>query len=69
MTQDQLADATGLTAVHVNRVLQSLAKDGSIERVTSKSVVIGDWKRLAAAGDFQAEYLHLDLVKRSHRYP
>lgn len=68
MTQDQLADATGLTAVHVNRVLQSLAQDGLIDRVTARSVVIGDWKRLAAAGDFQPDYLHLDLLKRTHRY-
>ena len=69
MTQDQLADATALTPVHVNRVLQSLAKDGLIERVTSKSVIIGDWKKLAAAGDFHRGYLHLDTLKRRHRYP
>ena len=68
MTQDQLADATGLTAVHVNRVLQGLAKEGLIERVTAKSVLIGDWKRLAAAGDFQPEYLHLNTLKRRHKY-
>ena len=68
MTQDQLADATGLTAVHVNRVLQGLAKDGLIERVTPKSVMIGDWKKLAAAGDFQSRYLHLDTLKRRHNY-
>ena len=64
MTQDQLADATGLTAVHVNRVLQRLEKDGLIERVTAKSVLIGDWRRLAAAGDFQPASLHLDTLKR-----
>lgn len=64
MTQDQLADSTGLTPVHVNRVLQNLAHDGLIERVTPKSVVIGDWKRLAAAGDFQPAYLHLDSIQR-----
>lgn len=69
MTQDQLADATGLTAVHVNRVLQGLEKDGLIKRVTSKSVVIGNWKNLAAAGDFHPAYLHLDTLKRTHRYP
>jgi CRP-like cAMP-binding protein len=68
MTQDQLADATGLTAVHVNRVLQGLAADGLIERVTSKSVFIGDWKKLAAAGDFHRGYLHLDSLKRRHSY-
>lgn len=64
MTQDQLADATGLTPVHVNRVLQSLTKDGLIERVTSRSVLIGDWKKLAAAGDFDRRYLHLDAALR-----
>lgn len=64
MTQEQLADATGLTPVHVNRMLMSLAKDGLIERVTPRSVVIGDWKRLAAAGDFDRSYLHLDAAKR-----
>ena len=64
MTQDQLADATGLTPVHVNRVLRALARDGLIERVTSKSVLIGDWQRLAAAGDFNRSYLHLDAARR-----
>ena len=65
MTQDQIADATGMTPVHVNRVLQSLARDGLIERVTPRSVQIGDWKRLAAAGDFNRDYLHLDAVRRA----
>jgi CRP-like cAMP-binding protein len=64
MTQEQLADATGLTPVHVNRVLKTLERDGLIERATSKSVVIGNWKRLAEAGDFQPTYLHLDAAKR-----
>jgi CRP-like cAMP-binding protein len=64
MTQEQLADATGLTPVHVNRMLMALARDGLIERVTPKSVIIGDWKKLAAAGDFQRDYLHLDAANR-----
>lgn len=64
MTQEQLADATGLTSVHVNRMLQTLVKEGLIERVTSKSVLIGDWRRLAEAGDFDRSYLHLDAGLR-----
>lgn len=64
MTQDQLADATGMTPVHVNRVLQALAKEGLIDRITPKSVLIGNWQKLAAAGDFNRAYLHLDAVKR-----
>jgi CRP-like cAMP-binding protein len=61
MTQEQLADATGLTAVHVNRMLQSLTKDGLIAR-TRRAVSIADWQRLASAGDFNSGYLHLDQV-------
>lgn len=67
MTQEQLADATGMTPVHVNRVLQALAREGLILRVTPKTVSIGDWKRLAAAGDFNRAYLHLDAAKRRAR--
>jgi CRP-like cAMP-binding protein len=61
MNQEQLADATGLTAVHVNRTLKALEADGLIERATPRAVVIGDWRKLAAAGDFNSSYLHLDL--------
>lgn len=68
MTQEQLADATGLTSVHVNRVLQGLMRDGLIDRVTPRSVLIGDWKKLAAAGDFHRDYLHLDMLNRQHHY-
>lgn len=64
MTQEQLADATGLTPVHVNRTLQALVQDGLIERVTPKSILIGNWKNLAAAGDFDRRYLHLDAARR-----
>jgi CRP-like cAMP-binding protein len=59
MTQEQLADATGLTPVHVNRSMKSLEADGLIERSTPRSINIGDWKKLAAAADFNSAYLHL----------
>ncbi len=59
MTQEQLADALGLTPVHVNRTLMTLAADGLIER-TKRSVKIGDWKKLTKVGDFDSNYLHLD---------
>jgi CRP-like cAMP-binding protein len=57
LTQEQLADATGLTAVHVNRVLQALTLEGLISR-TRRSITISDWARLARAGDFSPAYLH-----------
>ncbi len=31
ITQEDIADALGLTSIHVNRVLQTLRKDGLIE--------------------------------------
>jgi CRP-like cAMP-binding protein len=59
MTQDQLADATGLTSVHVNRTLKVLEADGVIVRRTPRFIEIGDWRKLAEAGDFNSAYLHL----------
>src|SRR5688572_12739826 len=59
MTQEQLGDATGLTSVHVNRTLKALEAEGLIERVRPRSVMIGDWKKLADTGDFDSGYLHL----------
>jgi hypothetical protein len=60
MTQEQLADATGLTSVHVNRTIKGLEADGLIVRRTPRFVEIGDWKKLAETGDFNSAYLHLN---------
>jgi CRP-like cAMP-binding protein len=59
MTQEHIADCTGLTPVHVNRMLKLLESDNLISRKTSRSIGIGDWKKLAKAGDFDSTYLHL----------
>jgi CRP-like cAMP-binding protein len=59
MTQEQLGDATGLTPVHVNRTMKGLEADGLIERAGVRSIRIGDWWKLAEAGDFDSAYLHL----------
>lgn len=59
MTQEQLADALGLTAVHVNRTLKSLEQDGLITR-DRRQVRIPDWRRLREVADFTQRYLHLD---------
>jgi CRP-like cAMP-binding protein len=63
MTQDELADALGLTPVHVNRSLMALEKDGLIER-SKRSVRIAGWEELAAAGDFDSAYLHFEHEPR-----
>jgi CRP-like cAMP-binding protein len=58
MTQDQLADATGLTSVHVNRSLMELGERGLITR-TVRYLAVADWETLREAGDFDEAYLHL----------
>lgn len=58
MTQEQLADALGLTNVHVSRTLKALAKEGFVER-HHRAVGIVDFARLASVGDFNSRYLHL----------
>jgi CRP-like cAMP-binding protein len=59
MTQEQLADATGLTPVHVNRTLKALDRDGLIDRSNPRVIHIGDWRKLADVGDFDSNYLHM----------
>jgi CRP-like cAMP-binding protein len=59
LTQEQIADATGLTPVHVNRSIKSLEADQLIERSSPRSITIGDWRKLAHFGDFNSHYLHL----------
>ncbi|WP_156679954.1 Crp/Fnr family transcriptional regulator [Sphingomonas profundi] len=57
MTQEQIADATGLTPIHVNRTLQGLRVSGLITS-NRRTVTIEDWAGLAKVGDFSAAYLH-----------
>jgi CRP-like cAMP-binding protein len=60
LTQEQLADATGMTAVHVNRTIKSLENDGLIDRSTPRFIRVPDWRSLADTGDFNSNYLHLN---------
>jgi CRP-like cAMP-binding protein len=62
MTQEQLADATGLTSVHVNRTLKGLEADRLVER-NKRHVGIPDWERLRTVAGFNETYLHLDQLK------
>ena len=61
MTQEQLADAAGLTPVHVNRTLRALEADGLIVR-HKRHVRIPDWERLRDISGFNELYLHLDMA-------
>ena len=58
MTQEQLADTLGLTAVHVNRTLKSLETSGLIERA-GRAVRFVEPARLQDLAGFTSNYLHL----------
>lgn len=58
MTQAELGDASGLSPVHVNRVLQRMRKDGLVKSKGDTHAVM-DWERLRQAADFTEDYLHL----------
>jgi CRP-like cAMP-binding protein len=57
MTQLDLADALGLTPVHVNRVLQSLRSSGMLD-IKRSEVRLGDPVKLKSLGGFDGMYLH-----------
>lgn len=57
LTQIELADALGLTAVHVNRTLQSLRSDGLIE-FGGGMLTVRNWRELKQGAGFDSAYLH-----------
>lgn len=59
LTQTDLADATGLTSVHVNRTLQELRSDGLIV-LERKRLTIPELQALKDGAMFNPNYLHLD---------
>jgi CRP-like cAMP-binding protein len=58
MTQEQLADATSLTPIHVNRVLKTLQAEGLISR-QRRRIEFDDWRALQEVADFNRRYLHV----------
>jgi CRP-like cAMP-binding protein len=62
ITQTDLADATGMTPSHVNRVLQRFREDGTIE-LRSRTLTVTNPTRLKSLGQFSPTYLHLDRTE------
>ena len=60
LTQEEIGDATGLTAVHVNRMFRQLEQDGLIARDNGR-LTIRDERALARAANFVDRYKNLDL--------
>jgi CRP-like cAMP-binding protein len=63
LTQADLADVTGLTSVHVNRMLKKL-RDDNLLTFRGGNVTIGDWERLQRVAEFDPTYLHLERRPR-----
>lgn len=63
LTQADLADVTGLTSVHVNRMLKKL-RDDNLLTFRGGMVTVGDWERLQRVAEFDPTYLHLERRPR-----
>src|SRR5262249_47509223 len=59
MTQMDLADATGLSTVHVNRTLQELRASGLIT-LRERQMIIHDLEALSGMAMFTPYYLHME---------
>ena len=69
LTQSTLADALGLSVVHVNRTLSQLARAGLVEvKKRERMLVILDHQRLRDAAGFDGDYLlHRQIPSRLSR--
>ena len=63
LTQSELADATGLSTVHVNRVIQELRRDGLIE-LRGRTFTALKWDELKSAAEFDPFYLQINAGGR-----
>lgn len=63
LKQADLADATGLTSIHVNRMLRKLRNE-EILTFRGGEVTIHDWDRLQSVAEFNSAYLHLERRPR-----
>lgn len=63
ITQDELADATGLSVLHVNRTLKQLRDDGLIE-FNRRQLTVREPDRLREVARFNPNYLHLRRTER-----
>jgi CRP-like cAMP-binding protein len=63
LTQADLGDATGLTSVHVNRMLKRLREEGLLTFRNGR-VDIQDWEGLQRAAEFDPTYLYLERRPR-----
>lgn len=61
LTQEEIGDATGLTAVHVNRMMRALVEEGLIARQASQLTILNE-SRLAEVANYINRYAALDTA-------
>jgi CRP-like cAMP-binding protein len=61
LTQAEIADATGITVVHVNRTLKDL-RANRLVAMEGRFLRILDWEALQVVAGFDPTYLHLKMV-------
>jgi CRP/FNR family transcriptional regulator len=59
LTQEEIGDATGLTAVHVNRMIRALVEEGLISRQANQLTILNE-DRLAEIANYVNRYAALD---------
>ena len=60
--QAQLAEALGMTDVHMNRSIQGLRREGLL-RTENRIYYVEDWDRLASIAEFSSDYLLIPELK------
>ncbi len=63
ITQEELAEATGMTPVHVNRILGQFRAEGLVE-IKGRVLTVLDPPRLKDAAQYDPQYLHLIRTER-----
>lgn len=60
LTQEEIGDATGLTAVHVNRMIRALVEEGLLARQASRLTIV-DEKRLEEVANYVNRDASIDV--------
>jgi CRP-like cAMP-binding protein len=62
LTQQDLAEATGQSSVHINRTLQELRRRELLSFVRGQ-LTIHDWDSLVDLAEFRTNYLHIPAIR------
>lgn len=62
LTQEQIGDALGLTAVHVNRTMHVLRDDGLVT-INNRTMTLSSVAELRQVGGFDPSYLHIERAE------